>query len=141
MTHLNEVEKWFKSQIAAIGAMSSCVGSRKHNSFPPAKIVFPYLVWRVIPLKNTTAQLGQTIQSRFLLDAIIYSALPLPATVDAAIAGMNEHFESPTLVRQTDNVIISISAENPINRPQSGANPDEKIIGRGTSFKLWVADL
>jgi hypothetical protein len=139
MSDVSVLEKFFKAQIAGVAEATACFGAKLSNTFPQATANFPRATFQVIPLDDTFGQARTSIQSKFLIDFKIYSKMPLPETVDAAIDAVKEHFRTAEKSFYYQSYAISIRHERPISQPAKGLKPDEQIIMRGSTYRVWMA--
>ncbi len=137
-SEIAELEKLFRDEALTVPEAIECFDARFYNLKAPAKAAKPFGVFQVIPVPSNFGQARTSIQQVFLIDFKIHSALPLPVTVDSAVAAVNEHFNRARTFT-TDNFRISIRHERPISLPLKGATADEQLIIRGITFKAWVS--
>lgn len=139
-SEIAELEKLFHRELLGIPAAVACFGAKLSNGAAPANAKFPYAVFQAIPLRDNFGQARTSIQSVFFVDFKIYSRLPLPDTVDAAVAAVKEYFRTANTFT-TDNFRVSIRHEMPLSKPEKGAKPDEKLLMRGSTYKVWMSAL
>lgn len=140
--HLSDTEKWLKARLLQTGtALSSAVGQKIYNFSASPKAVLPYLVFRLIPLDPVTGQNGTVLQSRFIADVQIYCQSAQISQTDTAVAAISAFFETDDLTRTQGTSRIDVAESIPISREVSTKFPDNIILARGISFKLYVSTI
>ena len=133
-------EKFFRSQVTGLAAVTTCVGDRFSNMYAAPKAMMPYAVFQVGPLEDLVGQARQTVMTRLLVDLKFVSGIPVPDTVFAAVKAVREHFRT-SLSFEFEGYRISVRHERPINIPETGAVPGEQLVNRGGSYLVWMHEL
>jgi hypothetical protein len=140
MDEITALDTFFNTQLGTVAALTSCVSTRRHNGIAVPKTPFPYALYTVIPLNDKTGQARTSIQTRCLVDFKILCSLsiPLPATLDAAVAGVKEHFRSSRTF-DSNGYRISVRHERPIFYIEKGAAADQNILHQGGTYRCWMS--
>ena len=140
--NLANFDKWFKSELVATQELTDVIGSRVYNSIAKTG-TFPFGVFHYAPLKDNFGQGGYSIQDVGLCDFWIAINLrtisdQLLGNVEAAMDALDEKFKNSKAVERS-GTSISIRRERPINFTSDGNSPEEKILHRGSTYKVWLA--
>ena len=138
MDEISIFEQLFRTEALEVPELVQCVGQHLYNSSAPADVPYPHGVFTVIPLEDNTGQARTSIQTRLLADFKIVTTLPLPETVGPAIAAVKEHFRT-SLTYDLQGYRISIRHDRPISYMEPGSNADEKILHRGSTYRVWMS--
>ncbi len=138
MSEIAAFEKFLVAELKNIGAVATCVGGKIYNSVAPPSAKFPFLIFTVIPLDDRSGQAGFSIQTRLLCDIKIVSDLPLPASVDAAVAAIKTKFGNPETFT-SGSFRIAVRHGKPISFAGKGATPSEQVMNRGGTYRIWIS--
>lgn len=132
------LESFWKTELGNISEVSLCVSNRIFNGVAKPGTIFPYLIYTTIPLQDDFGQARTPIQYNFLTDIQIISPLALISNIDPAVEAIFIKFGNPPSF-ETGGRRISIRHDRPISRLAAGAVPEEYLLYRGGTYRVWVS--
>ncbi len=134
---ISTFQKFFRDAVLAVDEVESLIADKLFNTFVPPGTPFPYGVFKIVPLGDGVGQARQSYQKNLLVDLKFVSSLPVPAGVPAARKAVEEYFRT-SLSFVTDGYRISIRHDRPIEIPEIGRTPDERLLHIGSTYRAWI---
>lgn len=134
---ISSFSKFFRAELLGISDVSSYVGTNLFNTYAPARTVFPYGIFKIVPLGDVTGQARTSIMTRLLVDLKFVTGLPVDPKIYDAVKSAKEHFRE-SLTFDADGFRISIRHDRPIEIPEFGATPDERLMNIGSTYAVWI---
>lgn len=135
-TATSVLEKFIKAQLQGMSEVTDAVGDHIYNSI--ALPGYPYLVYKLIPLKDNYGQARTSIQYNYQIQIKFVSKLPLPDSIDTAVDAILEYFRTSRTFDYLDKR-ISVWHQQPITYETKGAVTGEYILNRGGLYRASVS--
>ncbi|CAN5508834.1 hypothetical protein BH10ACI2_BH10ACI2_04320 [soil metagenome] len=137
---LSIFKKYFRASLLAVPEVQACVSDRVFNIYVPDKAVMPYAVFQIVPLQDIVGQGRQSSGKNFLVNLKFLTGLPVPDTIYPAIENAEIYFRMAPAIFYED-YSISIRHDRPIEYPEPGATPGEKLLNLGSTYRVWMTGL